>query len=193
MPRTLKDTTENPRTNNTFESPPLAELLERAGFRVRGRRADCIHCDGHSRLTISFAAEVYYCHRCGRAGNVRTLARELGMQLAPESREARERRRRAAQFDVWRDACYTIIVQHVLYLTRRAELAKKILAQFPDCEPAWSVLADFYHSEAILFGALDTLAFEKLSPWLEVPMTREKLLAAFEDACERIGSSAYAA
>jgi hypothetical protein len=189
----METETENPSTSYIFESPPLAGLLERAGFRVRGRRADCIHCDGHSRLTVSFNDEVYCCHRCGRAGNARTLARELGLPVAAETREARERRRRAAQFEAWRNTCYTIIVQYASYLTRRAELAKKILAQFPDCEPAWSALADFYHSEAILFGALDTLAFEKMSPWLEVPMTRETLFAVFGDACERIGSSACAA
>jgi hypothetical protein len=171
------------------ESHALLELLARAGFRVRGRRADCIHCDGHSRLTVSFNEEVFYCHRCGRTGNARTLARDLGMTLPPETREAREKRQRAARFDECLNVCHLILVRRLLYLTRRAELAKSVLAAYPECEPAWYTLADFYHSEAGLCGALDMLSFEKLSPWLDRPMTRDKLFAAFEDACERSGAA----
>jgi hypothetical protein len=78
-------------------------------------------------------------------------------------------------------------------LTCRAELAKTALAACPECETEWNALAELYHSEAILMAALDTLSFEKLSPWLDVPMTRDKLLAAFEEACERTGISGDAA
>jgi len=156
------------------------------GYSVRGRRADCVHCEGHSRLTVSFNDEVYYCHRCGRAGNARTLARELGMQFPPYTREQREKRQRAAEFNEWRDICDKILVRRLRYLNRRAELAKTVLATFPDCEHAWNALADLYHNEAILLAALDTLSLEKLSPWLESPMTRPRLLAAFEDAFQRV-------
>jgi hypothetical protein len=189
----METVSRNPSTSNAFESPPLSELLERAGFRVRGRRADCIHCDVHSRLTVAFNDEVYYCHRCGRAGNARTLARNLGIALPPETHEAREKRQRAAQFDEWLNACHLILIRRLRNLIRRAQLARSVLSAYPECEPAWNALADFYHAEAELFGALDVLSFEKLSPWLESPMTREKLFASFEDACERIGSAAYAA
>jgi hypothetical protein len=171
---------------------PLSELLDLAGFRVHGRRADCIHCDGRARFTVAFNDEAYFCHRCKRGGNARTLARGLGMTLAPETREAREKRQRAARFDEWLNVCYLLLIDRLGHLTRRAELAKKSLAQSPSCEPAWSALADFYHSEATLCGALDVLSFEKLSPWVEVPITRDNLFAAFEDAFERIGAR-YAA
>lgn len=182
----MESLAENPSTRNTFEPPPLSELLERAGFRVRGRRADCIHCNGHSRLTLAFNENVYFCHRCKRAGNARTLARELGMQLAPETQEQRARRRRAAEFNVWLNTCHTILIRRLSRLTSRAELAKTVLRGYPECEPAWNALADLYHNKAILLTALDTLSFEKLSPWLESPMTRPRLLAAFEDAFQRV-------
>jgi len=171
--------------SDAFESLPLSGLLERAGFHVRGRRADCIHCEGRSRLTVAFDDEVYYCHRCKLTGNVRTLARGLGMQPAPYTREQREKRQRATEFNEWRDTCHKIIVRRLRYLTRRAELAKTVLARFPDCEPAWNALADLHHNEAILLAALDTLSFEKVSPWLETPMTKQNLVSAFAEASRR--------
>jgi len=183
----------DPSPSNTFQSRPLSQLLKLAGFRVRGRRADCSRCDGHSRLTVAFNDEVAFCHRCKWTGNLRTVSRELGLPLAPESSEARERRARAAQFDEWTAACHTILTRQLRSLERRAELAKKILAQFPDSEAAWEALAELYHNEAGIIAALDMLSFEKLSPWLEVPMTRDNLFAAFEAACERTGSAAHAA
>ena len=183
----------NPTTSKTFESPALSELLERTGFRIRGRRADCIHCEGHSRLTVAFTDEVAFCHRCKWTGNLRTLSRELGLPLAPETLESRKRHARAEEFDKWLNVCHLFLRGRLRHLTHRAEMAKKILAQFPDCEPAWSALADFYHNEARILGALDTLSFEKLSPWLDTPMTRDKLFAAFQDACERTESATHAA
>ncbi|MCL5287746.1 MAG: hypothetical protein M1453_07100 [Acidobacteria bacterium] len=58
----------------------MPELLERAGFRLRGtKRADCAHCPGHSRGTVSFTGEVAYCHRCHWTANAVTLARQVGV------------------------------------------------------------------------------------------------------------------
>jgi hypothetical protein len=76
--------------------PPMADLLVSAGFRVRsGKRADCISCQGHSRATVAFTGQVYFCHRCNRSGNRGTLARELG--LLPSDLESVARRRREAR------------------------------------------------------------------------------------------------
>lgn len=181
------------RNSDSINSIPstanLPELLERAGFRIRGRRADCLHCEGHSHLTVSFTDEVAYCHRCAWKTNARTLARELGLPVAPETRDHRERRARAALFSAWLNTCHTILTRRLWRLLKRANLAKMVLAQYPDCEPAWGALAAFYHNEALLMGALDLLAFEKVSPWLERPMTRQRLAAAFDGACARVGTT----
>jgi hypothetical protein len=182
---TIQTVTENLGTGYSG-SPGLADLLAQAGYRVRGRRADCVGCEGRSRLTVSFNDEVYYCHRCGRAGNARTLARDLGVPIAPETHEARVKRDRAAQFSEWVDTLHLILSRHLRLLRSRAELAKNVLNAYPDCDPAWSALAEFYHSEAKLLAALDQLACEKVSQWLEIPMTRPRLLAAFEDALRRV-------
>lgn len=57
----------------------MRDLLERSGFRVRGRsRADCPHCEGAGRGTISFTNEVLYCHRCHFTANATQLAQGLG-------------------------------------------------------------------------------------------------------------------
>jgi hypothetical protein len=149
---------------------------------------DCIHCEGHSRGTVAFTIEVAYCHRCHWRANVRTLSRDrdLGVPIAPETHEAREKRDREAQFSEWVNTLHLILSRRLQLLTRRAELAKNVLNAYPDCEPAWSALAEFYHSEAELLGAFDQLACEKVSQRLESPMTRPRLLAAFEDALRRV-------
>jgi hypothetical protein len=178
-------------TKRNFQNQAnISDLLERAGFRIRGRRADCVKCEGSSRLTVSFNDEVAYCHRCQWTANVRTLSRELNIAVAPETREQRQRRARQVQFAEWLDTLYLLIIRRLRYLTECAGIGKEILAQFPDCEDAWSLLADFYHNEAHLFGALDMLAFEKLSPWLETPTTKEKLFAAFEQASRKESNAA---
>jgi hypothetical protein len=165
----------------------MRDLLDRAGFRIRGAtRADCIHCEGHSRGTVAFTFEVAYCHRCHWTANVRTLSRDLGVPTAPETREAKRKRDRAAQFSEWVNTLQVILSRRLRLLTRRAELAKNVLNSYPNCEPAWSALVEFCHSEVELMGALDQLACEKVSQWLESPMTRPRLLAAFEDALRRV-------
>jgi hypothetical protein len=174
-----------PDSINNFQTIP--ELLEQAGFRIRGRRADCIHCEGHSRLTISFNNEVAYCHRCQWTGNIKTLSRELGISLAPETLEQSRRRTHQAEFREWSNICYTILVRRLRYLTERAEIGKEILEEHPDCDDAWSLLAELYHDEADLFCAFDLLAGEKLSLWLEVPVAKQKLFAAFVEASNRTG------
>jgi hypothetical protein len=159
----------------------LPALLERAGFHIRGRRADCIHCEGSARLTVSFNDEVAHCHRCKWSANVRTLSRDLGLPLAPLTQEVRDRRDRDAKFSEWQNTVHLILVRRWRTLTRRAELAKAVLVQFPDCEPAWSALADFYDGEATFTAAFEFLACEKLPNYLENPMTRDRLRAAFDD------------
>jgi hypothetical protein len=76
-----------------------------------------------------------------------------------------------------------ILMRDWRYLTLRAEFAKQILAGFPACAPAWGALADFYHSEAVFAAAFELLSCEKLPEYLETPMTRERLTAAFDEAC----------
>jgi hypothetical protein len=166
----------------------LHSLLDAAGYRIRGRRADCRHCDGHSRLTVSFNDECFYCHRCGRGGNARTLARDLGKPLPPETLEQRAARERAAQFRTWIDQHYRTVATEFRSAGRLAQRAKQALSQYPDCEPAWNALAHFYHSEAKLSAALETLSFERAPQWLESPATPETLFHEYEDACEHLTS-----
>jgi hypothetical protein len=161
--------------------PSLADLLERAGFHVKGRRADCIHCEGHSRLTVAFNDDVAFCHRCKWTGNIRTLSRALGLPLAPVAREILQRRERETEFKEWLGTTHEILARVWRELGQQAEIAKKILAHRPDEDLAWEALADFYHSQADFEGAFEFLGFEKVPRYLEHPMTRERLLALFEE------------
>ncbi len=163
----------------------LADLLEAAGFHVRGRRAECIHCEGHSRLTVSFTDELYFCHRCGKGGNIRTLSRQLGRkipQLTPDEIRARAL---AKEFAAWRNAAHALLLHEYEHMRREAGIARFVLVRVdPDCEEAWSVLAVFYDSERFFLGAFELLSCDPCPRWLERPMTKEKLRAAFDEAYE---------
>ena len=161
-------------------------LLIGAGFRIRGRRADCVHCDGHSRLTVSFNDEVAFCHRCKWTGNARTLTRDLGLPLEPLTHEIREKCEQHGRFTEWERTIYVLLVGKWRSVTRRAELAKQLLFKFPDCEPAWCALADFYQSESTFSAAFEFLSYERLPQYLDVPMTRDKLFAAFTEGERRM-------
>jgi hypothetical protein len=168
----------------------MRSLLELAGFQLRGNRADCLHCEGRSRWTISFNSEVCFCHRCHFKANVITLARELGLFDNPELRErflreAGERKRQNAEmqrFDAWRDASIRQVSARHRSLWRNAGLAQEVLKKYPDCEPAWDALARWHHAEAQLCATLDYLTFAKASIWLEVDSTREELLQVWRES-----------
>jgi hypothetical protein len=155
----------------------MCDLLDRAGFRVRGTtRADCIHCEGHSRGTVSFNQELAFCHRCRWTANTLMLARELGLLLGnPEVVSAfREAARRRAdidgqikKFEAWREARIREVSGRYRSLSKTVLRACEVLAKFPDCEEAWDALARFYHAEAQLSAAFDWLMFTKASAWLE--------------------------
>jgi hypothetical protein len=155
-------------------------LLERAGLRIRGKRADCIHCEGHSRGTVAFTAEVAFCHRCHWTANTLALARELGLLsrnpgVASALREEAQRRASVEveikPFDVWRESKIRQVSDKYRCLSRAAVHAENVLANFLDCEQAWDALARFYHAKAKLSAAFDWLMFTKASDWLEEDST----------------------
>jgi hypothetical protein len=156
-------------------------LLERAGFRLRGaRRADCIHCQGHSRGTVSFTAELAFCHRCKWRANTVILARELGLlqgdsQAVLAFREETQRRvqlgAKIERFEAWRDARLREVSNRYHSLSKAALRASEVLTKLPDCEEAWEALARFYHAEAQLSAAFDWLTFTKAGVWLEEDST----------------------
>lgn len=120
-------------------------LLIAAGFRVRGHRADCVHCHGSSRLTVAFTRDVAYCHRCGWTSSARRLARAQG-RTVPVRRIGRARIRKK-EFHEWLSKTYSQIAELEYRLHRKAKLARVALTFFPDFEPAWQALADLYHNE----------------------------------------------
>jgi hypothetical protein len=168
-------------TDTAVNPAGFTVLLQKLGFRIRGKRADCAYCEGRSRLTVAVGHDVACCHRCGWAGNIRTLSRKLGIAVAPETAEQRKARALAKNFDEWRDICQRIVNQQFRNLGRTAALARDVLARYPECEAAWSALKKFYDNEAQLSGALDLLSYEKVSCWLEQPMSKAKFFRAFEE------------
>ena len=162
----------------TFSMP---ELLERAGFQLRGKnRADCVHCAGSSHATVAFTDEVAYCHRCAWKANTVTLAKELGLlatdpdsrrQRRQEVRKVAEYRRVIERFEVWRNSLIRKYSAELRQLGRSAVIATDVLKRYPDCEPAWDALARFCHREGELNRVLDLLTFTKASQWLEEDST----------------------
>ena len=149
---------------------------------VRGNRADCIHCEGNSRLTVSIREETYYCHRCERKGGINSLLRELGEPVTPETAEEIARRDERERFNRWRDAAWWCVVDWLYQRSRLAELASATLAEMPDVELAWEILREYYDAESVMMSALEELSCEKNPDWIETPMVEEKLLAIYRTA-----------
>jgi hypothetical protein len=151
-------------------------LLERAGFRVSGTRADCIHCKGRSRGTVSFTTEVAFCHRCKWRANTVALAKELGLfrsdphvvsSLREQARRRARLRAEIESFEIWRDSRICEVSNRYRRFSHAACRAAEVLSKFSECEEAWATLARFYHAEAQLLAAFDWLMFAKASDWLE--------------------------
>jgi hypothetical protein len=164
-------------------------LREKYGVEVRRHRCDCPLCEGSSRLTMSVHEDFAHCFRCNVTIQARALMRESGIAVPQPTPEQIRERRQAAEFDVWKDTLDKILRRRFVRLTMRAEAAKKTLAILPEDETAWEELAVFYDAEAAFMRAFDLLVCEKVSRWLEQPMTKEKLRAAFDEACQRCGVS----
>jgi hypothetical protein len=164
---------------NTSVQFEMSDLLERAGCRIHPRgRADCAKCEGRSRRTIAFTDETFFCHRdvCGWKGNLRTLARELGLlSNDPEARrkfevEERERKRRdevLAGFEKWRNEQIERLTSAHRDLFRDSGIARRLLMEKPEDEIAWQALSDYHENESRLLRGLDFLMCAKVSDWLE--------------------------
>lgn len=182
-------------------SPAMPELLERSGFRLRGpKRADCAHCTGHSRGTVSYTAEVAYCHRCGWRGNITTLARQPKVGADPRVRatpgssprlpdggrhtglplQDKQHRAMLQDFAAWREAQITALSDRLYALHRCARHAHNVLRKFPDCEAAWDALKRLADEEAELYRALDFLNCQRASAWLENDATVLDVFRAWE-------------
>jgi hypothetical protein len=167
----------------------LRSLLERAGFRLRGwTRADCAHCEGHSRGTVSFTNEVAFCHRCKWRANTFTLARDLGVlrgdnQVVSAFREEAQRRAHVEaeikRFEAWRGALIREVSDRYRALSKAGLAAQEVLRESPDCPEAWNQLAQFYEAVAQLSAAFDWLMFTKASIWLEVDSTPVEVFEAW--------------
>lgn len=161
--------------------PPMRELLERRGFGIcSATRASCPFCTGSSRGTVAFTDTLAFCHRCRWTANRIALGRELGLlstdletqrELRQQGRHMRAIESTLTAFECWRNARMREVTDRYRVLGRRAALARQVLSRWPECDPAWSALARFYHAEAKLCTALDWLSFARASIWLEVDST----------------------
>ena len=117
----------------------LAEALTRAGFHVRGKRADCRFCFGTARLTVAIGTTAAFCHRCNWRTSLRTLAKSQGVNLPPI--RIGLARRRKQQFRRWLDQKTTEMAREECQLRHQVRWAEQVLAVDPECEPAWEGLA----------------------------------------------------
>jgi hypothetical protein len=151
--QTEKIISAKPAADRQRSNPPGAapstdfySLLERAGFEIRGTRANCPHCEGSSRSTVAIGpGAVFFCHRCKRGGNDRTLARAQGLRLPP--RRVRLADKPKQQFKAWLSKKMSEMAREERRLHRRAKWAAVALSFYPDHEAAWSVLAEWHHRE----------------------------------------------
>lgn len=125
----------------------MANLLAQNGFRVKGKRADCPFCSGGSRLTVSFDEHkgIAHCFRCQWTASTRSLARQQGIELP--QRAIPKTWVRKEEFRKWLLKIMGEMANRERRVRNLAEWAKVALKEFPDMESAWTVLADWYHSE----------------------------------------------
>lgn len=125
----------------------MAALLEASGFRVRGRRASCPRCEGRSRWTVSVDEQkgVAYCHRCQFAVGIRKLAREQGVVL-PARRRALAREKKE-QFRKWLTELMGRAASEERVAYEYHLYARNVLRWDPENQPAWDLLAEWYHRE----------------------------------------------
>lgn|GEM_PF-4876395 len=168
----------------TCESVNFKALLERAGYRVVGGRAQCPSCEGSSRLTVAVGDGVAYCHRagCHRYETLRSLSHKLGLPVPKETAAHREARQCVERFADWISTCERVLIDHLWRLRARARWAHVARGYYPELEEAWDALADLYHAESEIMGALDCLAGKTMSRWVERQPTPIKLFQAFEEA-----------
>lgn len=132
-------------TPSTSASTPEA-ILERAGFQIRGRRATCPYCDGRRGLTVAVTRDgLWYCHRCQRGGNFRSLANQQGVTLPPPRIRLANIPKLA--FRRWLSAKMSEMAEQEYQLTRQWRRAIAALESSPETDSAWQILADFYNKQ----------------------------------------------
>ena len=174
-----------PQTNPGAQPKNIRELLERAGYTIRGNRTDCKFCEGSKRLTVAISDQFAYCHRCHWKTSLREFAQKQGVTLPPETPEHRQARQLTKEFTERIDRQERMLIQQHRILWRRAEIAHIALKFFPDWEEAWDVLANYYNAEAEILAALDSLSLESVSQWLETPMKPEELFKFWRESRAR--------
>jgi hypothetical protein len=128
----------------SLNSVNVRAILIAAGYSVHARnRANCPHCSGHSRLTVAFTNDGrFFCHRCGKGGHVRSLAREQGVTF-PRPRIRKADMPKAA-FRRWLSEKMTALGNEERKAYTKVEWAISALHSYKDFEPAWEFLRWFY-------------------------------------------------
>ena len=122
-------------------------ILTSAGFEIAsgGKRATCPYCTGHSKLTVAIRGPLWHCHRCLRGGHVGALAKQQGWILPrPRIRQADTPK---SAFRYWLSAKMTEMSAAEYKLVRQWRYGIAALEFFPDMEPAWTALANYYDRE----------------------------------------------
>jgi hypothetical protein len=178
-----------PSRTDSAVMPAMRELLLRGGFDIRSTsRADCAYCTGRSRGTVAYTDALAFCHRCHWKTHRVELARLLGLlrtdfeahrKLRQQMRHRQAIESTLASFECWHETRLGEITNRYRVFGRQAALARQVLAHWPDCDPAWSALARYYHNEAKLCAMIDWLAFTKASVWLQHDSTPLEVFSAW--------------
>jgi hypothetical protein len=117
-------------------------ILASAGFQIRGKRATCPYCEGHRSLTVAITDDgLWYCHRCLRGGNVRSLAHQQGVTLPlPRSRKADIPK---SQFRAWLSQKMTALGNEERRAYALKQWADAALHFYPEHQLAWNFLRRF--------------------------------------------------
>ena len=135
------------RLHDHFGQVNVHAILTNAGFQIRGSRATCPFCTGHSKLTVAIKGPLWHCHRCLRGGHVRSLARRQGVTLPPP------RLRKAdipkSRFRTWLSSKMRELANEEYCAYRMKQWADAALYFYPEFQLVWNFLARFHSRQRV--------------------------------------------
>lgn len=129
------------------QSLTAVKTLERAGFQIRGWRANCAYCKGSSRLTVAFTSSVWRCHRCLKGGSIRALASSQGVNLPAKGTGLSKIKKE--KFKAWLSAEATGLADEERLAFKKKKRIDMALRRGYAIDKVWNFFEWFYEREKV--------------------------------------------
>jgi len=141
----------------------LIDLLQRAGARIRGNRADCPRCKRQRAVSLDESRGIYHCHgaACDFSGGTVKLAREQGLAARLTGAEYRELLQQRGRADRAARSLYERVrvrrFELLGYLRALGDLDSTAHRLGPDNPETWNALSAVYAERPAVLAELTIL------------------------------------